>query len=734
MPTSAIGRRPPGNPFAARSDTSRGLPPYGSPSAHRPAPPVQAPALPAMLRVTKRRALVTLGLLTVAPLVMFYPYYGHAPCGVDARVRALKSGTELLDASGKRLGYVDPTRDRYLPLASLPKHVPVAFTAVEDRRLHSWYHRGVDPVGTLAAAFGNLKPGDGPRRGASTIPMQLARALCGDRMPQDHSWSGKLAEAGLGMYLTSHLGKRDVVELYLNSVYLGRNRNGIDAAARSYYGKPATALTPADAAELAHLVANPRDRDPSQNDLPTRKAAITSVFERMRRLDSTVALPRKRLAPSRTRMAAATVPMYRGYISRVRDGFSSCEPSVSCPTSVRTFLDAGLQRSAERELGALVRRLQGPQRTRAKTDTTTPREVAGIFVAMRISTGEVVSYTGRHGRTPSGADLLRIGRIQPASAIKPLLLAAAIDDGHVYPEETLGELMQQTCPDAKVHEYLGTLSGYDAPERTIDEAMYRSDNVLGACLMAGLSGAARQRLVNAGILRTVDATPADGLGLQTVAPLDLLTAYAALRSGDRALVPRFSSYDASTLAQPLVSPMAAEMTYTMLQGVTREGTAWRAASLLSDDWSLAGKTGTAGKGRELVFVGFARDLVALLWVGVVSGTGAVSSQHASEVVVTPWARIMSAYAPREQGFFGMDGMRDRADDADDDADEDEARDERAAREARRPPAPRLVRADRARALDDEARMRRQEERMRRDAARLEAWIMKLARRIERHTM
>ena len=609
------------------------------------------------IAITKRRVLLVLGTMLVVPMLMLYPFYGHAPCRVGTRVRSLRSGTELLDATGRKLGYIDPTRERYVAIDSLPRHVRVAFTAVEDRRLFSWYHRGVDPVGTVAAAFHNLQPGDAPRRGASTIPMQLARALCGDRMPIDHRWTGKLAEAGLGMYLTSRFGKRQVVEMYLNSVYLGRNRSGVEAAARSYFGKPATSLTASDAAELAHLVASPRERDPATRDVQVRREAIASVFARMQRFDSSFNARKRRPAPSRARIAAAALPMYRGYISRVRDGFANCEPNVTCPTSVRTFLDADLQRSAERELAQLVRRLQGPERTRTPKDTTPQREVAGMFVAMRVSTGEIVSYTGRHGRTVAGADLLRIGRIQPASAIKPLLLAAALDDGNVDIDGTLGDLMEAHCPNPKVHEYLATLSGADAPERSVAEAMFRSDNVLGACLMAGLSTSARQRLVNAGILRTVNATPADGLGLQTVAPLDLLTAYSALRHQDRALLPRFSAYDASATAGPLMTPIAAEMTYSLLQGVVQQGTAWRAASVLSDDDSLAGKTGTAGKGRELVFVGFARDLVALLWVGVVSGPGAVSSQHAADVVVAPWARIMRAYAPRDAGDMDAPDFR-----------------------------------------------------------------------------
>ena len=656
---------------------------------------LRLPALP----LTRRRLVLLVALAAVLPLLLLYPFYGHAPCRVDTRVRALRSGIELLDANGRRLGFVDPTRERFVPLSALPTHVTLAFTAVEDRRMQAWYHRGVDPVGTIAAAFANLTPGDGNRRGASTIAMQLARALCSDRMPTDHSWSGKLAEAGLGLYLTSHLGKRPVLELYLNSVYLGRNRNGIEAAARSYYGKSAVALSTYDAAELAHLVASPRERDPSQRALPARRAAIAGVFARMHRLDTSFAVTR-RIAPSRARVSAALPPMYRGYVSRVRDGYATCTPSVNCPTSIRTFLDADLQRGAERELTALVSRLQGPTRAGATGVRAPPREVAGIFVAMRVSTGEIVSYTGRHGRTVSGAgaDLLRIGRIQPASTLTPLLLAAAIDDGTAFVDETLAELMESHCPDTKVHRYLATLSGAEAPDRTITEAMLRSDNLLGACLMAGLSQPARQRLATAGILRSVNALPADGLGVQTVAPLDLLTAYAAMRAPDRALLPRFSAVDASAAAPQLISSMSGDVTYSLLREVVQHGTAWRAADILGDDWSLAGKTGTAGGGRELVFVGFARDLVALIWVGMISGKGGVSPRHASDVIVEPWARIMRSYAPRNE--WAMDErMRD------DEDDDERHRDD----------------AQRAAALQQRA-------------SDLRRWITRITRRIERQTM
>jgi penicillin-binding protein 1A len=597
--------------------------------------------------VRLRRFLIASAALAVGAALLFYPYYGHAPCDVSARVQALRGGTELFDAQGRRLGWMDQSRERFRPLTTLPAHVATAFVAVEDRRLYRWYHRGVDPVGTVGAFV--HKPGDDTRRGASTIPMQLARSLCGDHMPKDHRWAGKLAEAGLSVYLTSVMDKRTMVELYLNSVYLGRNRHGVEAAARSYFGKSAPNLTASDAAELAHLVANPRDRDPATRSVDVRRQAIRGVFVKMARYDRKPVNARGRITPSRTRLAAAVTPVYRGYISRVRDGFTNCEPGRTCPSRVNTFLEADLQRSAERELGALVQRLQGPARAASsKGAATPPREVAGIFVAMRVSTGEVVAYTGRHGRTRVGAaDLLRIGRIQPASTLKPLLLAAAIDDQDVSVDASIGELLSDHCPQPQVQEYLATLSGTDAPDRTVIEAMYRSDNVLGACLLAGLSRGARQRLVTSGLLREVNAPPSDGLGVQTVAPLDLLTGYAALRMGPQTPLPRFSPYDPQRFSVPMVSSDAAETTYEALQGVAREGTAWRAASLLSDDWSLAGKTGTAGGGRELVFVGFARDLVALIWVGVVSGNGAVSQKHASDVVVEPWARIMRSYAPRD---------------------------------------------------------------------------------------
>ncbi|MBC7564046.1 MAG: hypothetical protein H7305_14135, partial [Gemmatimonadaceae bacterium] len=131
------------------------------------------------------------------------------------------------------------------------------------------------------------------------------------------------------------------------------------------------------------------------------------------------------------------------------------------------------------------------------------------------------------------------------------------------------------------------------------------------------------------------------------------------------------------------------------------------ANVLPGDDALAGKTGTAGKGRELIFVGFARDLVALLWIGVVSGNGAVSPQHASDVVVEPWARILRAYAPREDWRDPSGQDDDRESDEDDVHDVDRSAEREAARAARE---------------------------LQQRATELRRWITRLARRVDTRTM
>ena len=149
--------------------------------------------------------------------------------------------------------------DDYVPLDLLPHYVTDAVIATEDQRFYD--HHGVDPWGMVRAAFINLREGR-TVQGGSTLTQQLAKNLY---LSHDRTLSRKLEEFTLALWLKSRLSKADILELYLNRVYLGSGAYGIDAASRRYFSKPARSLTLAEAAMIAGLLKAPSRFSPLSN-------------------------------------------------------------------------------------------------------------------------------------------------------------------------------------------------------------------------------------------------------------------------------------------------------------------------------------------------------------------------------------------------------------------------------------------------------------------------------------
>jgi penicillin-binding protein 1A len=176
---------------------------------------------------------------------------------------------QIADFNGRVLAtrgefYGDP-----VSLKALPKHVPQAFIAIEDRRFYS--HWGVDPIGVTRALYANLMH-RGVAQGGSTITQQLAKNLF---LTQERTLKRKLQELALAFWLEGKFSKTEIIELYLNRVYFGAGAYGIEAAAQRYFGKGAQKLSVAEAAMLAGLVRSPSRLAPSHNpDGAARRAQI----------------------------------------------------------------------------------------------------------------------------------------------------------------------------------------------------------------------------------------------------------------------------------------------------------------------------------------------------------------------------------------------------------------------------------------------------------------------------
>jgi penicillin-binding protein 1A len=166
---------------------------------------------------------------------------------------------EIAGTDGKLIATRGEMHGASLTLKEMPPYLSKAFLAIEDRRF--FYHYGVDPIGLVRAAVANVSR-RGVSQGGSTITQQLAKNLF---LTQERTFTRKLQELVLAMWLERKLTKTEILELYLNRVYFGAGAYGVDAAAQRYFGKSARQVTIAEAAMLAGLVRSPSRLAPNRN-------------------------------------------------------------------------------------------------------------------------------------------------------------------------------------------------------------------------------------------------------------------------------------------------------------------------------------------------------------------------------------------------------------------------------------------------------------------------------------
>ncbi len=195
------------------------------------------------------------------------------------RLKGLKlpGTTEILDGEGNAFAELFESDHRriWIPLSEIPDHVQKAFVAAEDKRF--FQHRGIDERGLIRAFITNLAEPGRPQ-GGSTITQQVAKnLLVGDEV----SYERKIREMIVAVRLDRALTKNEILEVYINSIYLGRGSWGIDMAANSYFKKPVSQLTVEEAAFLAGMAKGPASFNPDR--FPARaRARVAYVLTRMR--------------------------------------------------------------------------------------------------------------------------------------------------------------------------------------------------------------------------------------------------------------------------------------------------------------------------------------------------------------------------------------------------------------------------------------------------------------------
>jgi penicillin-binding protein 1A len=618
---------------------------------------------------------IKIALLSLLALsVVGFGWLWFAPCGLGgcAPVSDLEQfraeGSELLDADGKPFGTLSTVNRRIVPLDSLPAYLPNAFVAIEDRRFYD--HGGVDWKRFGGALLANVRRG-GVAEGGSTITMQLARNLFPEALPYtERSIRRKVMEIRVARQIERAFPKKKILELYLNHIYLGEGTYGVDAAARTYFGKPASELTLAEAATIGGLGQLPSRRNPREDRAAARKRrdeVLRAMAEGgyVPRADAEAAIKE----PVRVSRAAKD-SRQRGsyYVERVRRELEEQvgERFYTAGLRVYTAYDPVAQAAAESEVSRQAQAIESGAfgsfphpsyaSAKGKDDASGTRYLQGAAVIMDARTGEVRALVGGRDYEDSNFDRIFQAVRQPGSAFKPFVYLAALESG-IAPTRRIDDaplrvqLSRGTSWSPK--NYTGT---FDGPI-TMRDALTRSKNVVTVKLAQEVGmGRVADEARALGITTPVPDNPAVSLGSAEVKPIELVGAYAAFANGGERVVPhlvrRVESRDGEVLweaeyeTEQAVDPAEAFVLTSMLRDVVDRGTGTpvRAAGFSAP---AAGKTGTTNAATDVWFVGYTPDMVAAVWFGFDKPRTIVRGASGGTLAAPVWGRMMRrVYAGR----------------------------------------------------------------------------------------
>jgi penicillin-binding protein 1A len=594
-----------------------------------------------------------------------------AGCSPDAAqdcpsVEALRGyrppeATRLYAMDGSLLADLSPERRVVVDLDEVPPTISNGFVAVEDRRF--WQHNGVDARGAGRAVWRNLRTLS-LAEGFSTITMQLPRNVFPDELPRSDRLRRKSCEIRLAGQIEKALGKREILKLYINQVYLGDGKYGVEEAARAYFGKPATRLTIAEAALLVGLVKNPEGYNPRKhpNRAIQRRNTVLEVLVREDVIREADALKAKaeplKLAPPLE--AAGPAPYFVAAVRReLRERFG--DDADIRGLRVHTGLDPALQRAARDALVAQIRKVESggfgrwrhpsPDSGRmAPAEGSGSPYLQGVVIVLDARTGAVRALVGGRDFTHSSYDRALLARRQPGSTFKPIVFAAAFQHG-LSPASRIDttpvsvELAGSAWkPDDLVPDSVTSLSARDALALSSNNGAVRVGEWVGARRVADMAR-------TLGITTPVPPYPSIHLGAAEVVPAELAAAYATLGNGgyrvEPALISRIEDARGNVLwraPQDMVSvidPGVAYLTTSLMEDVVDRGTG---AAVRRDGFWLpaAGKTGTTNDARDVWFVGMTPDLVAAVWMGFDQPKQILPNAFGGNLAAPVWAATMKA--------------------------------------------------------------------------------------------
>ncbi|HEY5892329.1 MAG TPA: transglycosylase domain-containing protein [Chthoniobacterales bacterium] len=631
-------------------------------------------------------------LVFTAGLVSFWywtsKYEGKAAQYNLSQLSKMETASLIFDRKGKQIGKILAENREFVPLSQISQNLPDAVVAAEDNRFYE--HDGVDYIGMVRAALKNYQAGK-IRQGASTVTQQLARNSFDLK---ERTYERKVVEAFLARRIEQNYSKERIMEYYLNRVYFGGGLYGAEAAARGYFGKPASELSLSDSAMLAGLLKSPNGMSPWRS-LEAAQSGRDFVLGRMKEIgkisqaqyDEAIRTP---LRVKKRKLSTGGQSYALDYIRQQVTNELDFDSAASSGYRIYTTLDADLQKVAEESLRknlALVEKhpdfdgttmeqwkatkhVKSDEKPDNPTTGTTPDYLQGAIMAVESGTGGIVVLVGGRDFTDSPYDRA-LYSVRPAgTAFTPFVFAAGFQNG-IFPA-TLVDDSALDNRQVMIGGYTGILGEWGAET---DTNKYEGLIPARKAVSEGKNAATVRFGIDVGLEKIIDVArkagldgnlrpfPATFLGSGEMSLAQLTLAYTIFPNGGaRAekpfIITRVEESDGTVVYQArptrnqVVSPAVAFEVHSFLTDVLEKGTAANAGSEFKlKSFPGGGKTGTAYNFTDAWFVGYDSELTVGVWAGFDKRRPIYRGAFSNRIALPVWADIMNAstadFPPKE---------------------------------------------------------------------------------------
>jgi penicillin-binding protein 1A len=501
-------------------------------------------------------------------------------------------------------------------IEKIPKNLISALINMEDKNFYR--HSGINLKAIIRAILHDIKARS-YKQGASTLTQQLAKTLF---LTSEKSIARKIKEIFLTLQIERRYTKNEILELYLNLIYLGSGAYGVEAASQTYFGKSVSDITLSESALIAGLPKAPSVYSPIKNpglakkrrDIVLRQMLTAKLITTLEYKSSSSV----KISPSPQKATQNQTGYFIEYIkARLKKQFD-LKNIYSKGLNIYTTFNLNLQQAAEKYVSKHMHQLE----TRMRKNGIDDSKAQCALIALDVKTGGILSMVGGKDFHKSPFNRAVQAKRQPGSAFKPFVYATAITLGFSQNDKLLDAALSYSLGNNQtwhVHNFSKTFLG----EITLRKALALSKNTPVVRLMEIIGPA---RVVDfakkAGISSKLHSNLSLALGTSEVSLIELTASYIPFANMGIKITPfsivRITDSDArimyqnTTQKQSIMSRQNAAVITDMLKAVVHEGTGKKALIIQKD---IAGKTGTTDNYKDALFIGFSPDIAVGVWVG-----------------------------------------------------------------------------------------------------------------------